>query len=76
MVASAHASDAFADGNVPDAYAVVSSLLHGIVESLVPPFTLSKFEGEIGLLDLKFVLHAGLSSTSSPARPNSSALRS
>ncbi|HEY3333967.1 MAG TPA: DUF2652 domain-containing protein [Candidatus Limnocylindrales bacterium] len=42
----AHADDAFADGNVPDAYAFVSSLLDGIVGELVPPFTLSKLEGD------------------------------
>ena len=42
----AHADDAFADGNVPDAYRFVSSLLDGIVGRLVPPFTLSKLEGD------------------------------
>lgn len=45
-VASAHRDDAFADGNVPDAYALVSSLLDGIVGRMVPPFTLSKLEGD------------------------------
>ena len=45
-VAEAHADDAFADGAVPDAYAVISHLLDGIVERLVPPFTLSKLEGD------------------------------
>lgn len=45
-VASAHRDDAFADGNVPDAYALVSSLLDGIVVRMVPPFTLSKLEGD------------------------------
>ena len=107
-VAKAHEADAFADGAIPDAYAVMSSLLDGIVERLVPPFTLSKIEGDavfayavdsgvlprgvamrqaveacyaefrrrvdaahvtwtcqcdaclgIGVLDLKFILHAG-----------------
>ena len=45
-VSTAHADDAFADGNVPDAFAMMSSLLDGIVGSLVPPFTLSKLEGD------------------------------
>lgn len=42
----AHRNDAFADGKVPDAYTVISSLLDGIVDRLVPPFTLSKLEGD------------------------------
>jgi Protein of unknown function (DUF2652) len=46
LVAVAHQNDAFADGAVPDAYALVSHLLDGIVERLVPPFTLSKLEGD------------------------------
>lgn len=46
FVAAEHANDAFADGAVPDAYAVVSSLLNGIVERLVPPFTLAGLEGD------------------------------
>ncbi len=45
-VAEAHANDAFADGHIPPAYAMMSSLLDGIVEGLVPPFTLSKIEGD------------------------------
>ena len=45
-VALAHQDDVFADGAVPDAYALVSSLLDGIVERVVPPFTLSKLEGD------------------------------
>lgn len=45
-VSFAHRNDAFADGKVPDAYAVISSLLDGIVGRLVPPFTLSKLEGD------------------------------
>jgi hypothetical protein len=45
-VATAHADDAFADGKIPDAYALVSSLLDGIVSRLVPPLTLSKLEGD------------------------------
>ena len=45
-VATAHADDAFADGAVPPAYAILSSLLDGIVEAVVPPTTLSKLEGD------------------------------
>jgi hypothetical protein len=45
-VAVAHRDDAFAGGAVPDAYAAVSSLLDGIVGRLVPPFALSKLEGD------------------------------
>jgi hypothetical protein len=45
-VALAHRDDAFAGGAVPDAYAAVSSLLDGIVGRIVPPFTLSKLEGD------------------------------
>ena len=45
-VTAAHRDDAFADGRVPDAYALVSSLLDGIVGRTVPPFTLSKLEGD------------------------------
>ena len=45
-VQTAHADDAFAEGNIPDAYGLVSSLLDGIVGRLVPPFTLSKLEGD------------------------------
>jgi hypothetical protein len=45
-VAAAHRDDAFADGNVPDAYGLVSSLLDGIVDRMIPPFTLSKLEGD------------------------------
>jgi len=44
-VADAH-PDAFADGTVPRAYALISSLLDGIIQRLVPPFTLSKVEGD------------------------------
>ena len=42
----AHRDDAFADGAVPDAYAMMSNLLDGIVGRVVPPFTLSKLEGD------------------------------
>jgi len=45
-VAFEHRNDAFAGGKVPHAYAVISSLLDGIVSRLVPPFTLSKLEGD------------------------------
>lgn len=45
-VATAHEADAFADGAVPDAYVMMSSLLDGIVGRLIPPFTLSKLEGD------------------------------
>lgn len=45
-VATAHQDDAFAGGTVPPAYAMISHLLDGIVERLVPPFTLSKLEGD------------------------------
>ena len=45
-VAIAHADDAFADGAVPEAYGILTRLLDGIVAKLVPPFTLSKLEGD------------------------------
>lgn len=45
-VAEAHRDDAFADGAVPEAYRLMSSLLDGIVACIVPPFTLSKIEGD------------------------------
>jgi hypothetical protein len=45
-VADEHRDDAFADGAIPDGYRVISSLLDGIVSHLVPPFTLSKLEGD------------------------------
>jgi hypothetical protein len=45
-VAEAHRNDAFAGGRVPDAYALVSSLLDGIIERVAPPFTISKIEGD------------------------------
>jgi len=70
-VEEAHRDDAFAGGNVPPAYSLVSSLLDGIIEALVPPFTLSKLEGDAvfawavdaavprgpGLLDLLAACH-------------------
>lgn len=42
----AHQHDAFADGAIPEAYGLMSSLLDGIVERVVPPFTLAKIEGD------------------------------
>jgi hypothetical protein len=45
-VETAHREDAFANGAVPDAYGLMSSLLDGIVARIVPPFTLSKLEGD------------------------------
>ena len=42
----AHADDAFADGRIPDAYGLMSSLLDGIATRIDPPFTLVKFEGD------------------------------
>lgn len=45
-VMEAHRDDAFADGNIPVAYALMSSLLDGILERIVPPFTLAKLEGD------------------------------
>lgn len=45
-VAVAHRDDAFADGAVPEAYRMMSSLLDGIVAAIVPPFTLAKLEGD------------------------------
>jgi hypothetical protein len=45
-VATAHRDDAFAGGRIPEAYALMSSLLDGIVEAVEPPFTLAKLEGD------------------------------
>jgi len=42
----AHQHDAFANGNIPEAYGLMSSLLDGIVAKIVPPFTLAKIEGD------------------------------
>ncbi|MCJ7780087.1 MAG: DUF2652 domain-containing protein [Acidimicrobiia bacterium] len=41
-----HANDAFADGQIPYAYGLMSKLLGGIAERIDPPFTLVKFEGD------------------------------
>lgn len=45
-MAEVHHDDAFANGAVPDAYGLMSSLLDGIVAEIVPPFTLAKLEGD------------------------------
>lgn len=45
-VSTAHADDAFADGRIPDAFAMLSSLLDGIVGAMIPPFSLAKLEGD------------------------------
>jgi hypothetical protein len=45
-VAEAHRDDAFANGAVPGAYGLMSSLLDGIVAKVVPPFSLAKLEGD------------------------------
>ncbi len=46
VVEEAHREDVFGGEQVPDAYAFVSSLLDGIIESIVPPLELSKLEGD------------------------------
>ena len=45
-VEAAHRHDAFANGAIPEAYGLMSSLLDGIVEKIAPPFTLAKIEGD------------------------------
>jgi hypothetical protein len=45
-VAGAHAADMAAGTFVPEAYPLLTSLLDGIVERVVPPFVLSKLEGD------------------------------
>ena len=42
----AHEGDAFADGQIPDAYGLISSLLDGIATDIDPPMVLVKFEGD------------------------------
>jgi class 3 adenylate cyclase len=42
----AHENDSFADGAVPSAYGLLSSMLDGIATRIDPPFTLVKFEGD------------------------------
>jgi hypothetical protein len=45
-VQEAHKDDAFAGGQVPGAYRLMSGLLDGIVQSVTPYFTISKLEGD------------------------------
>jgi hypothetical protein len=45
-VTSAHQDDLFGGGAVPAAYPLISTLLDGIIERLIPPFTLAKLEGD------------------------------
>jgi hypothetical protein len=45
-VEEAHRADIFGGDHVPDAYSFISSLLDGIIGSVVPPFELSKLEGD------------------------------
>ena len=45
-VAAAHGAEMAAMPEVPAAYPLITSLLDGIVARLVPPFRLSKFEGD------------------------------
>lgn len=45
-VEEAHRDDVLAGPTVPDAYSFISSLLDGIISSVVPPFQLSKLEGD------------------------------
>lgn len=42
----AHRDDAFADGRIPPAYAMMAGLLEGIAATVDPPFTVLKFEGD------------------------------
>lgn len=42
----AHRDDAFADGRIPPAYAMMAGLLEGIAGTVDPPFTVLKFEGD------------------------------
>jgi hypothetical protein len=44
-VTTAH-PEAFAGGEVPPAFDLLSSVIDGIVDGLVPPFTLAKLEGD------------------------------
>jgi len=45
-VGAAHGEEMAETGEVPEAYPIIMGLLDGIVERLVPPFTLSKTEGD------------------------------
>ena len=42
----AHQEEEFADGRIPDAYELMSSLLDGIASNIDPPLALVKFEGD------------------------------
>lgn len=46
LVGVAHGEEMARTGVVPDAYPLMATLLDGIVQRLVPPFTLSKTEGD------------------------------
>ena len=45
-VGAVHGEEMAETGVVPEAYPIMSTLLDGIVDRLVPPFTLSKTEGD------------------------------
>jgi hypothetical protein len=45
-VTTAHHDDLFGGDAVPAAYPLISTLLDGIIERLIPPFTLAKLEGD------------------------------
>jgi len=45
-VGDAHGNDMYIDGQVPPAYPLMTTLLEGIIGSVVPPMTLSKLEGD------------------------------
>ncbi|MFN8520510.1 MAG: DUF2652 domain-containing protein [Chloroflexota bacterium] len=45
-VTTAHADDLFGGAAVPAAYPLISTLLDGIIERLIPPFRLAKLEGD------------------------------
>ncbi|MBT5774755.1 MAG: DUF2652 domain-containing protein [Dehalococcoidia bacterium] len=45
-VGAEHGAEMAETGEVPEAYPIMMTLLDGIVERLVPPFTLSKTEGD------------------------------
>ncbi len=45
-VTTAHHDDLFGGGAVPAAYPLISTLLDGIIERLIPPFRLAKLEGD------------------------------
>ncbi|MDA0352978.1 MAG: DUF2652 domain-containing protein [Chloroflexi bacterium] len=45
-VGAAHSEEMARSGVIPEAYPLMATLLDGIVDRLVPPFTLSKTEGD------------------------------